>query len=668
MSRSVHLPHIQGLRGICILLILLFHLRPDICPNGFFGVDVFFVISGYFLFRKPLTETETFSLPIFLKSRATRILPPYLALILLVSILGIFIFPADDMMETELLSRMALFGMANNHLEAQTANYFSANVRALPLMHLWYMGVLLQAYCLFALLFWCWRVLKMSRPLRLGTLSVISLFSLGVALQFLFAEYGAYSGSTYYWTIARLWEFSLGGLLNCLPLLICNTISRRIGACCLLLTLPVISFLPIPDSYRYVGLAALLGALLILATHSNLPGKLLSWRPLQWVGDISFSLYLIHWPWICYAEYYTGESVSYAWILPLCLCIFLSSAAFCYFIEKRRCSLLLVIILFCSAAITHKIITVTNEFRTLIHTEANQFSAPYGLTDTKQTGELHAADAPEELFSNENMKTLSVASRCFELGDGSKTPTYVLMGDSHAGDAAMGLHLLSKKHDWHGIYLNSYIVPYWGANFPERGENDVTPFNFFNEAKAYALLRWLEKRPDLSVVIITQYWYRRYAPHCTWEGTTISDEQEIKEARNRQLREFCSKLREIGKTVVLLTDTPEIGSTTPCRDIRCLINLGKSVASRKNLFSYRAEYEEKNAEVLRTMREMEAECLCRVIHRERNFFPPDATCAYYRNTSLFRDKHHLTREGSLFSMRGNIAELNAMLSNGRKRR
>jgi len=295
-------PHIDGLRGISVAAVVLYHAVPAAFPGGFVGVDVFFVISGYLITCLILEEIghDGFSIAAFYNRRIRRIFPAFAFLMLCTSAAAYALFlPAELKAYGADLASAALFAL-NVTLYA-TMNYFSAPAELNPLLHLWSLSVEEQFYVVFPfVVLWGVRHRKLAW-LLVGLIAV----SFVASLVMLSRDPNA----AFYLLPLRAWELGIGALVAAVAP--GATVRTRFNeAACgagLLAILGTILFLP--ANSRVPGYPALLvcvGAAAI--THaggqSAIASRLLASRPLVFTGLISYSLYLWHWPLFAFAKYY----------------------------------------------------------------------------------------------------------------------------------------------------------------------------------------------------------------------------------------------------------------------------------------------------------------------------------------------------------------------------
>ena len=300
-SRHEYRPDIDGLRALAVLAVVVFHANPAMLPGGFAGVDVFFVISGYLITGIVLRETRahTFTFQNFYARRCRRILPALMVVLAATWALGRATLVGDDI---RFLGKHILGGatFTSNLLLWREAGYFDINSIRKPLLHLWSLGVEEQFYLvwppLIALTTWLkWRSTIVS--------SVVLLASLGLAV----ALSGKYDEATFYLLPTRMWELLAGALL------VQTEASRErdrptVGRTSwvheltglLGVTLIVIACLydagtgQIRVAWLMLPIAGTVFA--IGAKGSVVNRHLLARRPLVIVGLMSYPLYLWHWP------------------------------------------------------------------------------------------------------------------------------------------------------------------------------------------------------------------------------------------------------------------------------------------------------------------------------------------------------------------------------------
>jgi peptidoglycan/LPS O-acetylase OafA/YrhL len=285
---------IQVLRGAAILAVFAFHLWPKSAPSGFLGVDLFFVVSGFLMAW--LYDMSRLSPSAFYLKRATRILPAYYATILLTVGAGAALLLPHELGDV-VKSAFWAVGLAGNIDSWAQESYFDASYFR-PLLHLWSLGVEVQFYLLFPLVAWFWR--KAPWTVVLG---FAASFAACVALVQISSK------TSFFLTPFRLWEFGLGffaakfaGVRKAPD----GTGFAAWAGAAALAAVAALVFVAVPEE-AHPGFAALAvccatAAVLVF----GLPGAVLgsaAGRGLAWLGDYSYSLYLVHYPIICFALY-----------------------------------------------------------------------------------------------------------------------------------------------------------------------------------------------------------------------------------------------------------------------------------------------------------------------------------------------------------------------------
>lgn len=663
------LPHIQGLRGIAIALIILFHLLPSFCPYGYICVDVFLVISGYFLIGSQLAGGEDFQFFDFCRKKIARILPPILATVIVVQLAQVAIFPADEMLKAGQLTRAVLWGYGNQELASLASNYFSTSARALPLMHLWYIGVLLQGYLFFGILFLIWRVCKLRKAFKVASVIVIMLLSLLLFHPIFPAEWGGYGGGFYYFTLPRLWEFSAGGLLCLLPSIRYKRLLQVCAAAALLTLLigafrhcpeTIVRLLRLTPTHAEVLLGATLGCILVYAGQNGICGRILDYSPVKFVGKISYSLYLLHWPVICFAEFIVCGSLPASVAAGLCIAIFLLTLPLWYGIESKRIGIGATLLLWLTAFAFNGAEYLTDGYRDIFHRKANKFSpGPVNISPVttghpllQGTEKICPTDWRVDGFPKEHI--------CFHIGKEELPVNFVVLGDSHARDVAFGMHLLSRTYPWHGVFCSCYTVPFWNIIHDKRIEFR-NPTIYWDKEQAEQIFRWLNMHPELHSVFIAQKWSGRFGKAVTWDGVTIEDKEEAVRARKEGLRNVLLRLQEMGRDVYVFTDSPAIPEKNPLTVLKSHVMFHPEQDLPESMTCTQEQYNKANYYILPILQELEEEGLCTILHREKDCFPNGVFRAVENGKAFMLDDNHLTADGILYTLRGLESHLKSII-------
>lgn len=292
-------PDIDGLRAIAILFVLIYHGGLSLFPSGFIGVDVFFVISG-FLITQIITrslENNSFSFIDFYNRRLWRLQPVFIIFLLVATVSTYLLFLPDDLIEYSRSARKSSLFMANNYFNHTTTGYFSPDVLQLPLLHTWSLSIEWQCYLLLPL-----GMYGLHRLVKKQLLWVIAALTM-VLLGYSWYSAGINSAQVYYQLSNRMFEFLIGSMIALLPVRSIHTspffvntmgfIALTVLFYCAHLQHILIGY---PNGYALLvcSATAVLIALGTYAPKHNIT-RLLSVRPLVFVGLLSYSLYLWHW-------------------------------------------------------------------------------------------------------------------------------------------------------------------------------------------------------------------------------------------------------------------------------------------------------------------------------------------------------------------------------------
>lgn len=327
---------IQGLRALAVILVFIFHLNPQWLPGGFIGVDVFFVISGYLISSIILHKKDknNFSFFDFYKGRIKRIVPAYYFMLSIIGIVSLFIYFNADIriiFKKELVATSLFF---SNVYFSTLSTYFGAAMQENVFLHTWTLGVEMQFYFILPLVL---LYIRNNRVLFYTLLtSTVLLFSYySYEIVFNSGQSGAY-----YSVFARMPEF-LVGTLFAMGNRKMGFLSERKGFYLSLLGLLLIllsAFILSEKSLfpAYSSIPACLGTAFILSSKENKLANLLSSKLLVYIGMLSYSIYLWHWPIMALFRYYYATPVfSSLQIIYIVLLTFLCSYFSYVFIENN---------------------------------------------------------------------------------------------------------------------------------------------------------------------------------------------------------------------------------------------------------------------------------------------------------------------------------------------
>ena len=302
---------LDGLRGIAVGVVVAYHLDASLAPGGFVGVDVFFVLSGFLITGLIAAELEgaVFSIANFYDRRIRRIVPALVFVCACTTVLALAILLPSEL-ELYASSLLATALSVSNFWCLFNSGYFDPYAEVHPLFHTWSLGVEEQFYIIFPLLLMA--VFKWRRA-GLGTI-IWLLFAGSLVLSVVRLE--EHPQSTFYLLPTRAWELLTGSIvaLGLVPKPASRLVRDVAGAFGLLaIAAAVFAY---TSKTPFPGLAALppcIGAALVIwaGQGENAPARMLTMRPLVFLGLISYSLYLWHWPLIVFANLLNVEALSH---------------------------------------------------------------------------------------------------------------------------------------------------------------------------------------------------------------------------------------------------------------------------------------------------------------------------------------------------------------------
>jgi peptidoglycan/LPS O-acetylase OafA/YrhL len=465
MSAIAYRPEIDGLRAVAVGTVVLFHAGLGIFPGGFIGVDVFFVISGYLITSIIVRELDAgaFSLLSFYERRIRRIFPALLVVIVACLAFGAWrISPRDydQMAETAL----AAIGFHSNFYFADKAGYFMPAAETMPLLHTWSLGVEEQFYVVAPLLLMVlWRTKARLVPV--------------VAILFIAALITSVWGTSYdsetafYLPHTRAVELMIGMVLGLglVPEVRSPVVRQVLSAAGLLLIL--LAACLYTSKTPFPGAAALMpcvGSALVIhcagGPHgASWVGTLLSTSPFVWLGKISYSLYLWHWPVFAFAAYEWSETSSITRVALILLSVILSIITYRYVEQPARTSRRLLTPARVYAAGLGSAAVVASAAAAIAATDGWPGRLPDGLAFV----ETDATDRGKALRACFAIWKGKAPGPC-RIGDLSQPAQVLVWGDSHA-------QTLAQQFDAIGKELGIGILLHGGGGCPPFISDDRSP-------------------------------------------------------------------------------------------------------------------------------------------------------------------------------------------------
>jgi peptidoglycan/LPS O-acetylase OafA/YrhL len=453
-ARPSYRPQIDGIRALAVASVVAFHLGADWLPGGFIGVDIFFVLSGYLISGLLIVEVERrgrVSLSRFYARRARRLLPAAWVVIAFAVVVG---RATSQPLEYENLRRHAASAamyFANWDWASVEHGYFATDREPSPLIHFWSLAVEEQFYFLWpALVLACALLARQLSRSLLGFLAVA--FGLVAGASIAFSVTGSHAGGGYYGTHTRAFELAGGGLLA----VAMHARSRRqarqprsirvrlhavalsalglAGTAWLLITITGSSGYP-----GWWGVSVTASAMLLIAgvdlADDTVPAKIAGSAVPRWLGKLSYSVYLWHWPLIVFL----GDVTS----TPVLIALIVAAAALSYFVVeepiRRRVFPQVasgkVVLVGLAGSLALGLLAIP----TILHNTAGEHAAIAARHDVARppggcSYGFRTWPSPEN------------SDACLlHAGSG---PTVLLVGDSHAEMWAPAVTSLAEKYDW----------------------------------------------------------------------------------------------------------------------------------------------------------------------------------------------------------------------------
>lgn len=327
-SHSTFIPGIEGMRALAVLAVLLFHLDLPGVAGGYLGVDLFFVISGFIITRNILSDQSrgSFSLREFYIRRFRRLLPALVVTVLLTLAAALALVPPAELAAAAESAVYALFSLANFNFWLE-AGYFDAAAESKPLLHTWSLSVEEQFY-----LFWPALLLLLATTQRRVIVGLLLLLLSVVASLLLRHDH---PDAVFFLLPFRLHQLMAGALIAILSLRLSGypgSVAAVLGGAGFL------AVTMMPDGRYSPAVGAVLvtgcGALLLLGRDTGIVQALLGNRPMQWIGQRSYAIYLVHWPIVVLYKFANDFELGTADRLLLFVAAFIAAILLHEWVEK----------------------------------------------------------------------------------------------------------------------------------------------------------------------------------------------------------------------------------------------------------------------------------------------------------------------------------------------
>ena len=521
-------PEIDGLRTVAVLAVILFHLNSNFLIGGYYGVDVFFVISGY-LITGILTksiENGNFNMSDFWLRRVKRIIPLLLVVIITTTlVLPFLIF--RPVLELDGIFKdiiPAIFSYFNFHAYFNFEDYWGQTGDKSFLLHTWSLSVEEQFYLIYPFVL---IVIHKYFKKFLIPLILITIISHGLFIYFVSIK----TQLVFYMLPFRIWELSIGGIITCLPKTFINPKNYNKLLPILGLILILISYFFASTSISYIAILPVFGSFLIIyfSTGKDILGKILSSKIFVHIGKLSYSLFLWHWPVIVLYKNLEFKFLDinrfYIYLIIIVITYVLSCLSYKLIETKARNykktpKLVLAGIGVCIALITF----YKSSYFSIYYPSSYDQQITYGLYyDITPTQEIIKSDNPRfqnEIFSkrlDENKDAYKKQGIVQIINN--KNPQVLILGDSHGGMWAKTLNEACKELQVSSsFYTTNGSLPFFNRKDLENQIGSST----FTKQERIDYSKSIVKNIDTWKVMLV-------IMSCRWENLTPNDKVDFEE-------------------------------------------------------------------------------------------------------------------------------------------
>ncbi len=563
---------IDGLRAVAVLGVLAHHFDVHYLKGGYLGVDVFFVISGFVITRYILSAREggQWRLSTFYWRRLRRLFPAYLVTILATLIVGYLLFPVGRYNALGEDAFYSLLHIQNLYAATHKLNYFSLLYDYNPLLHLWSLNVEEHIYLFWPIIIiFCYNRLKSLVPLLIILSMILSMMAANY-----YADTKGLQNYAFYHVEARVFEFSMGALILFLPRLGGHSLRVWVESLLFVLGMFLIGYAFSDDDILakpFHVLPACVGAMLVIyAGESSVLRGLLANKLMVFIGLLSYSLYLVHWPIVVFMKYYILEVE----------------------LSDYRLKLIALIISFIAAFALHRSIErplrlkpggeAANVSNALVLTVCPSIFllcgvvALYAVNETYDSQRItppagiKVSDPSFTFMQEEDCSRFIAKGRCVFNPAKKKELDILVIGDSQQGHYWRLYKDLADKHDLNiHFWTRLTCAPIFDVDIVFRSNGQRRDFcdRVFKRWKNYIE----KKQPDY--VILTGAWYLNYEilyqhglfrqirPKRYKHKHKHKQQMPAKKVFKQQLTKTINFIRRQGSKVIVLSPPPVFGSS-----------------------------------------------------------------------------------------------------------
>ena len=544
------IPQIQGLRALAALLVTLFHAKW--VSGGFIGVDIFYVISGFLitgLLLREIERTGTINFKEFYARRFKRLLPTSFFVLAITAVISWALIPAT--MRSSLGRDVIAASLyVSNYLFAWwQADYQNLDATPSPVIHYWSLAVEEQFYFIWPMLILIFFTLAKALKNRIFLTYFVAAITL---TSFIFSIYLTETSPiwAFYSLPTRAWELGLGALLVMIPPIKTKKFVGLFG-----FTLLIISAFVFNEGTAFPGINAalpVLGTVLLLATINSWPPVLndvANSRLFQWLGEISYPLYLWHWPLLVLPSTYLARPLEiYERVLAIIATILLADLTHRFIEEPFRSRKIASVIVYKKSAY----VTAISVFMGVLIMFSNSDRIDVsGVNGSVSLAQIKAR--PQVYDDGCHANYAQTQSAKCEYGNLDSKKVMVLYGDSHAAQWFPALLEIANRSGYKLISLTKSACP---AVDTKRNDQGGFKMSRCAQWRENTTKRIREIQPD--VLIMSSFQYFAQPPQFKDRNAWWDDGQ----------RRLLQAVKTASPQLIYVTDTPH-----PTRDIpACLTN------------------------------------------------------------------------------------------------
>ena len=570
-------PYIDGLRALAVLPVILFHANFKFFEGGYIGVDIFFVISGYLITNIIIKDLSVnkFNLKNFYLRRARRILP-ILYFITIISLLASFFLMSDEeiiFFSRQIISVILFF---SNFFFWKNTGYFDPSTETQPLLHTWSLGVEEQFYILFPLfLIFLWKLYRNKIFISFIIVSLLSLILSQIGgnfkIQNLSYEFPYFKlpfdffwqagSANFYLPFGRVWELLTGSLISIflnkrkIKEKKFNSFLSFLG-----IVLILISIFTFKEDTQYPSVFTILpvagtSLLIIFSTSTTIAHKLLSWKPLVFLGLISFSLYLWHQPLLAFNRIYFGVDLNFYHKIIIIILSFIFSILTWKFIEnpfrnKKKIDNRKVVIILLSTSFAILLISILISFSKI---SSFKEQLPKKISNTFKS------EDPNDCFDLEYAHLSQKKWYC-EIGQDKQEISFALIGDSHALALKPAFELAAKTKNKKGVFTGFSGCPGLIGINSLRSDSNIKNCKLLNDK----LFEFVKKNKIKKIFLASRWNYYTVGNYAKTNFNFVSKDQLLFSNKTQTklstiygIKNTLKRYKDINVEVVFVHQVPE---------------------------------------------------------------------------------------------------------------